>query len=129
MENGTTINPKWMTILGWVITIIYGLLLLMSAVFKFIKAPQVVDGMSKLGWEENKLFTLGILEGACTLIYLFPRTAMLGAILLAAYFGGAVASHVRVSDAFISPMIGGIIVWLALWLREPRLRALTPFRS
>lgn len=122
-------NPKWMTWLGWIISVLFGLMLLMSAVFKFIKFPEAVQGMEKLGWDAGKLLTLGILEAACTLIYLFPRTAMLGAILLTAYLGGAVATHVRVSDAFISPIIGGILIWLGLWLREPRLRALTPVRS
>lgn len=122
-------NPKWMTWVGWIISILAVLMLLMSAVFKFIKAPEAVDGMEKLGWDAGKLLTLGILESACALIYLFPRTAMLGAILLTAYLGGAVATHVRVSDAFISPIVGGVLVWLGLWLREPRLRALTPLRS
>jgi hypothetical protein len=118
-----------MTRLGWAISILAGLMLLMSAVFKFIKAPPAVDGMEKLGWDAGKLITLGILEAGCTLIYLFPRTAVLGAILLAAYLGGAVATHVRVSDFFISPLIGGILVWLGLWLRDPRIRALVPFRQ
>lgn len=113
---------------GWGISIIYVLLLLMSAVFKFIKAPQALEGMQKLGWDEGKLLTLGILELSCAILYLIPRTSVLGAILLAAYLGGATATHVRISDAFISPVIGGILVWLGLWLRESRLRALIPFK-
>ena len=121
-------SPKWMIWVGWIITILVVLMLLMSAVFKFIKAPEALEGMQKLGWDESKLLTLGILEVSCAIIYLIPRTSVLGAILLAAYLGGATATHVRISDAFISPIIGGILVWLGLWLRESRLRALLPFR-
>jgi len=128
-ETQVAVNPTWMKWVGLIISILAVLMLLMSAVFKFIKAPEAVQGMEKLGWDSTKLLTLGILESGCTLIYAFPRTAMLGAILLTGYLGGAVATHVRISDAFISPIIGGLLVWIGLWLREPRLRALAPFRS
>lgn len=125
----TTSSPKWMFWVGWGISILAALMLIMSATFKFIRAPEALEGMKKLGWDESTLLTLGILEIGCTIIFLIPRTSVLGAILLAAYLGGATATHVRISDAFISPIIAGIIVWLGLWLREPRLRALTPFRQ
>jgi hypothetical protein len=73
---------------------------------------------------------LGITEVACTIIYLIPRTAVLGAILLTGYFGGATATHVRVGDpSFVGPVVLGVLVWLGLFLRDDRLRALIPLRS
>jgi uncharacterized membrane protein YphA (DoxX/SURF4 family) len=124
---------KTITIIGWVISILPVLMLLMSATMKFLKPPGFAEGIEHLGWAESQMFALGILELACTVIYLIPRASVLGAILLAAYLGGATTTHVRVGDPFISSafvtIVLGILVWLGLWLREPRLRALLPFRS
>jgi hypothetical protein len=128
-ENAVHGSPKWMTIVGWVLTVIATLMLLMSAAFKFLKVPDAVTGMQKFGWDESKLLLLGILEIGSLLIYLFPKTAVLGAIILAGYLGGATATHYRVGDVIWGPIMVGIFVWVGLWLREPRLRALTPFRS
>ena len=73
---------------------------------------------------------LGIVEMCCAILYIIPATSILGAILMTGYLGGATATHVRLLDpAFIAPVIVGILVWLGLLLREPRLRALLPFRS
>lgn len=129
MENETAVNPKWMTIVGWILSILPCLLLLMSATFKFIQGPDFEKGLQMMGWEPKTMFYIGIVEVICTLIYLIPKTSIFGAILLAAYLGGAVATHVRVGDQFIAPMLAGVLLWLGLWLREPRLRALTPLRS
>lgn len=82
-----------------------------------------------MGWSADKMMAIGFVELACTAIYLIPRTAVLGAILLAAYMGGAVATHVRVGDVFFVQVLVGVFVWLGLWLREPRLKALLPLRS
>lgn len=75
------------------------------------------------------MYKLGFVEIGCVVIYLIPRTSILGAVLLAAYLGGAVATHVRVGDPFWAPILCGVALWLGLWLREPRLKALVPFRS
>jgi len=72
---------------------------------------------------------LGILELACTIIYAIPRTAVLGAILLTGYLGGAILTHLRIGDPFWNPIIPGVLVWLGLYLRDPRLRALAPLRK
>ena len=72
---------------------------------------------------------LGILELACMIIFLIPRTAVLGAILLTAYLGGATATHVRIGDPFIFPVVTGMFIWLAMFLRDARIRALIPLRS
>jgi hypothetical protein len=81
----------------------------------------------KFGYPANTLVIIGILELTCALLYAFPPTAILGAGLVTAYLGGAVATHVRVGDPFIAPIFLGILVWLGLYLRDPRVRALAPF--
>ena len=91
-----------------------------------MKPPDVVETFTKLGWNESIALTLAIVELGCTLIYVIPRTAVLGAILLTGYLGGAVATHVRIGDPFIAPIIIGVLVWGGLWLRDARLRALAP---
>jgi hypothetical protein len=125
----TASSPKWMFWLGWVLSILPCLVLFMSASMKFIKPTGFDEGMAHMGWPMDKASPLGIVEISCTIIYLIPKTAVLGAILLAAYMGGAVATHVRIGDPFFVQVLVGVFVWLGLWLREPRLRALTPFRQ
>jgi hypothetical protein len=122
------LNPKWMVWTGWVISILPVLGLAMSAAMKFLKPPEVVQGFTKLGWAENSALGLGILEIACTIVYLIPQTSVLGAILLTGYLGGATATHVRISDNFLAPVVMGVMVWLGLYLRDYRLRLLLPFR-
>ena len=104
------------------------LLLLMSAVMKFIKPPPVVEGFAHLGLPESLALGLGILELACTVVYLIPQTSVLGAILLTGYLGGATVTHLRVGDPFLMPVVIGALVWGGLFLRDPRLRALIPLR-
>lgn len=77
----------------------------------------------------NVAFGLGILEVACVVVYLIPRTAVLGAILLTGYLGGAVATHLRVGDPCFGPILLGVVLWGGLFLRDPRLRTLIPLRS
>ncbi|HEX4646801.1 MAG TPA: DoxX family protein [Verrucomicrobiae bacterium] len=114
---------------GYIMSALPALLLIFSAVMKLMKPVQVVDGFAHSGYPESLIIKLGILELACTIIYLIPRTCVLGAILLTGYLGGAVATTVRVGDAFWPPAIAGILVWGGLFLRDPRLRALIPLRS
>jgi hypothetical protein len=104
------------------------LMLLMSAVMKFLKPQAVVEGFAHLGYPASTALTLGILEFGCTVVYLIPRTSILGAILLTGYLGGATASHLRVGESVLGPVILGVLVWGGLFLREPRLRALFPLR-
>ena len=113
---------------GWILTVLPALMLLMSAVMKFAKPAPVVEGFAHLGLPENLAFGLGALELVCTIIYLIPRTAVLGAILLTGYLGGAICTTLRVGDAFIPAVILGVAIWGGLFLREPRLRALIPLR-
>ena len=113
---------------GYVVSALPVLLLLFSGVMKLVKPAEVVEGFGKLGWDESLALGLGILELACTVIYVIPRTSVLGAILLTGYLGGATATHVRIGDQFFGPVILGVLVWGGLYLRDPRLRALLPLR-
>ena len=114
---------------GWIVSILPALMLIMSGVMKLMKPEPVVEGFTKLGWNESLALGLGILELACTVIYLVPQTAVLGAILLTGYLGGATATHVRIGEPFFTPVILGVLVWGGLYLRDRRLRALLPVRS
>jgi uncharacterized membrane protein YphA (DoxX/SURF4 family) len=128
-DPSSTSTSKAMFWAGWVITILPALSLIMSAVFKFMKPPEVLEGFTHLGWPDTLALALGIIELTCTILYLIPTTAVLGAILLTGYLGGAIATHVRIEEGFVAPVIIGILIWLGIYLREPRLRAILPFRS
>jgi len=114
---------------GYVVSALPVLMLVFIAVMKLAKPTMVVDEFTRLGYTENVVIALGIVEFACAIIYATPRTAVLGAILLTGYLGGATATHLRIGDPFIPPIIFGVLVWLGLYLRDPRLRALIPLRS
>jgi hypothetical protein len=101
----------------------------MSAVMKLRGGPEVVEGMAHLGLPESLIMPLAILEISCVAIYAIPVTAVLGAILLTGYIGGAILTHLRVGDPFFMQIAIGIFVWLALYLREDRLKALIPLRK
>lgn len=109
------------------------LFLLMDAVGKFVKPEPVVTGTIALGYNESVILPLGIVLLVCTILYAVPQTAILGAILLTGYLGGAVATHVRIGNPVFThmlfPVYLGIMIWLGLYLRDVRLRSLVPFRS
>lgn len=114
---------------GRIITTLIVLMLLFSAIFKLMKPAAVLEEFTRLGYEQRHALSLGIVELSCAIIYAIPRTAILGAILVTAYLGGAVATHVRIGDPFIAPIVMGILVWVALYLRDDRLRSLVPLRK
>jgi hypothetical protein len=114
---------------GRVITVLVSLLFLFSAAMKFMGGAEVKEGMTHLGLSESMIIPLGILEAACTVIYLIPATSVLGAILLAGYIGGAICTHWRVGDPFLPQVAVGLVIWLGIYLREPRLKALIPIRK
>lgn len=113
---------------GRVITAVVSLLFLFSAGMKFVGGADVKQGMAHLGLPESMIIPLGILELVCTVIYLIPASSVLGAILLAGYIGGAICTHWRVGDPFLPQVAIGLVVWLGIYLREPRLKALIPLR-
>ena len=105
-------------------------MMLFSAVLKVHPSPQVVQfTVTHLGYPEAALTKLAILEITCVVLYAIPRTAVLGAILLTGYLGGAVASHFRVGDLPIPQVLLGVLAWGGLYLRDERLRALLPLRD
>jgi hypothetical protein len=114
---------------GRVISALPVLMLLMSAGMKLAKHPLAVKGFEEAGFPAGTLMILGIVELACALIYAFPGTAFLGAILVTGYLGGATATHVRGAQPWFTPVILGVLAWLGLYLRDRRVRALIPFRS
>lgn len=114
---------------GRVITVLVSLLFFFSAAMKFVGGAEVKEGMAHLGLPESMVIPLGILEAACTVIYLIPATSVVGAILLAGYMGGAICTHWRVGDPFVGQVAIALVIWLAIYLREPRLHALIPLRK
>lgn len=105
------------------------LLLLMSGVMKIMQSAEVVKGFAS--WPSGVVVPLGIVEITCTVIYLVPRTSVLGAILLTGYLGGATATVVQMGTFnFVFMTVGlGVLLWGGLYMREPRVRALIPLKS
>ena len=115
---------------GRVISALPVLLMLLSAALKLIKPAPVVQGFARVGYPESLMLSLGILEILCCVVYLIPRTSILGAILMTGYLGGATATNVRVGDpSFPLPVLLGMFVWGGLFFRDARVRALLPLRS
>jgi hypothetical protein len=108
------------------------LFLLIDAVGKLLRPAPVVETTVQLGYPESVLLGLGIVLLTCTILYLIPRTAVLGAILLTGYLGGAIATHVRVGSPLFShilfPVYLAVLIWGGLFLRDERLRTLIPLR-
>ena len=100
-----------------------------SAAMKLVRHPEVVKGMAQLQLPDSMILPLGILELLCLVVYVVPRTAVLGAILLTGYIGGAMLTHLRLGEPVYVHVVLGVLVWLGLFLREPRLRSLIPLRT
>ena len=114
---------------GRIISALPALLLLFSGAMKLLKVPAVIVGMAQFGYPDHLVRYIGVLEVACAIVYLIPRTAVLGAILVTGYLGGATATNVRVEDpSFIGPVLAGVFAWAGLYLRDGRLSALIPLR-
>ena len=120
-------SKKWLWA-GYLCSALPVALLVFSAGMKLAKPPGMTEGFAHLGYPLRLALGLGILELACTALYVLPRTSVLGAILLTGYLGGATATHLRVGDPFIAPAVLGVLVWGGLYFREGRLRALLPIR-
>jgi len=122
-------NGKAVRVVGWVLSVLASLLFVFSAFLKLKGGPDLDQGMAHLGLPASMVKPLAILELTCLAIYLIPPTAVLGAILLAGYIGGTIVTHWRSGDPFIVNIVLGLVVWLGLYLREPRLKELIPIRS
>jgi hypothetical protein len=115
---------------GRVLSAIPVVMLVVSAALKLSHSPQAVQMfVSSLGYPESLLPKLAVLELTCVALYAFPRTAVLGAILVTGYLGGAITSHLRIGEPFAVQALLAILAWGGLFLRDERLRALLPFRA
>ena len=122
-------TSKAARVIGWILSALPILLMLGGGIFSLFNPAMIKEGMSKYGYPEGSGTILVIVEIVCALLYLLPQTAVLGAILLTGYLGGATATHVRAGEPFFFPILVGVIVWLGLFLRDPRVRALVPLRK
>jgi len=121
-------NPKWMTWTGRVLSTLPVLMICMGLVMLAMH-PEMTKEMSKYGYPEGAGKAILPVEVACVVLYLIPQTAVFGAILLTAYFGGAVATHVIGREVFAAPIIVCAVFWFGLYFREPRLRAIVFWRQ
>jgi hypothetical protein len=123
---------KWELWVGRILSALPILMMLFSATMKLTHAPQMVSTwVNRLGWPESAMTPVALTEITCALLFALPRTAVLGAILVASYLGGAFAAHVRIDDARsgIVPIVLIVFAWLGLYLRDERVRALLPLRN
>jgi hypothetical protein len=114
---------------GRVISVLASLVFLLSASLKLKGGPELAQAIAHLGLPESMVRPLAILEISCVVVYLIPPTAVLGAIILTGYIGGALCTHWRVGDPFYVHVALGILVWLGIYLRESRLKGLIPLRK
>lgn len=114
---------------GRVISAICILFLLFDAAMKIIRERHTIEASARIGWPAEAIQPLGIVLLICTILYIIPRTATLGAILLTAYLGGATAIMVQSGGSFIFSIVFGILVWLGLYLRDSGLHAHVPLRK
>jgi hypothetical protein len=115
---------------GWVITGLVAAFMVLDGVVKLVKPAPVAEAFARTGWPMDLSITLGCILLVCTLLFLIPRTAVLGGVLLTGYLGGAVATNLRLHNPWFSntlfPVYFGVFVWVALWLRSVRLKDVFP---
>lgn len=118
--------PKWQIITGWVLSSLLALLFVPSAFFKIAQPGDFLEGWTKTHPAAAAL-PLGVIELTMYVLYLIPKTRYLGGLIMLAYLGGAVATHVHVQDGlFPVPAVVGVVAWLGLYFRDRKLRALVP---
>jgi hypothetical protein len=125
----TTPASKKMLWAGRILSSLPVLLFAFTATFCLLNPAAAAQGFAHYGYPDGAMLPITFVELACAIVYAIPRTAVLGAILMTGYLGGATATHARVGEPFYLPIIVGIVVWLGLFLRDARLRALIPVRD
>jgi hypothetical protein len=114
---------------GRIISALFVLFLLFDSVIKVMRLAPAIEGTARLGYPKSQVLSIGIVELVCVVLYMIPRSSILGAILLTGYLGGATATQVRLEDPwFVFPIAVGVLIWGGLFLREDRLRGLIPLR-
>jgi len=126
-------SAKKRSIAGYVLTGLVAVFLTFDTVMKVLQLAPAMQGTIELGYPASTVLTIGLIELVCLVLYLVPRTSVLGALVLTGYLGGAIATHVRVGSPFpthtLFPIYVALMVWGGLYLRESRLRQLLPFRT
>jgi hypothetical protein len=120
----------WMTWTGRVLSLVPVFILLSSARWKLTHNPWYVSEWARIGYAPGAINGIGLVQVGCVALYLIPQTAVLGTVLLTGYLGGAIASYVRIGEPYpvLVPLTTCLLAWAGIYLREPRLRALLPFR-
>ena len=126
-------SEKMMVRLGWVLSGLYVTFMLFASVAPKLAGAEIADDtMRQLGWPDGYVLMIGLVELACVLLYLYPRTNVLGAVLTMGLLGGAMATQIRVGNPLLSHVLFsiylGVFMWGGLWLRDPALRAIFPWR-
>ena len=132
METKAVSRPKALYWIGWIVSVLPALFLLFGAVMNLVKPSFAAESLAKYGYSENVVMPLGVVLLISTVLYLIPRTAVVGAILLTGYLGGAVATHVIGHDdltKILFPVIFGIVIWLGLRMRDERVQSVLPWRN
>lgn len=126
-----TKGKRWMLWTGRVISLWPAFVIVSSATWKLTRNAWYVAEFTRIGWPESALPLLAYLQLGSLVLYLIPRTAILGAILLTGYLGGAVATYVRMGEPYpvLVPLSTSVIAWVGIWLRDERLRSLIPLRG
>jgi hypothetical protein len=128
MESATETSKKSLWA-GRIISTLVVLFLLFDAIAKLMKITPVLEAFTRLGFSTGLAVPIGVVLLVCTIVYVIPPTAILGAILLTGYLGGATVTHLRAGQPFYFPILFGVLVWGGLYLREYRLQALIPLRT
>jgi len=123
------VRKNWTVWAGRILSALPVLLMIFSAIMKLMHSPQVVEGFTAMGVRPELINVFAIVELACVALYLIPPTAVLGAVLIAAYLGGAVLAHLIGRQPVWTPILTAVVAWLGLYLREPRVRALFPLQK
>ncbi len=123
---GGSMKMVWV---GRILSALPVLLMIGTGLFGLLKPEAIAPQFAHYGYPDGSLARIVIVEIVCAILYAIPRTSALGAILLTAYLGGATATHVRAGEPFFFPIVVGVIVWLGLYLRDGRVRALVPLRK
>lgn len=123
-------QSRWLTLAGWIVSLWPAYVVISSATWKLTRNAWYVGEFARIGWPDNLLPLLAFLQLGALALFLIPRTAALGAILLTGYLGGAIGAYTRIGEPYpvLVPLSTAMIAWAGLYLREERLRALLPFK-
>ena len=130
VEARETPQKRWISWAGWAVSLWPVFVVVSSATWKLTRHAGYVRQFTRIGWRESDLSLLAFLQLGCIVLFLIPRTSVLGAILLTGYLGGAIATYVRIGEPYpvLVPLSTSMIAWAGLYLRDRRLRSLLPLR-